>query len=98
VEKYKPQMKIDGFKRAILSTYRSGILFNRRSVYERLGRTGLPILLAWGDHDSVIPLNVGREIAKLLPNARWRVIEEAGHVPHYEVPGVFNPLLVDFLE
>ena len=98
VGNYKPQMKIPGFKRAILSTYRCGLLFDRRAVYERLGRTGLPILLVWGDHDNVIPLNVGREILKLLPKARWRVIEETGHVPHYEVPGVVNPMLIDFLE
>lgn len=98
VENYKPQMTIPGFKRAILSTYRCGILFDRRAVYERLGRANLPILLVWGGHDIVIPLNVGREVFKLLPKARWRVIEETGHVPHYEMPGVVNPLLIDFLE
>ena len=98
VGNYKPQMKIPGFKRAILSTYRCGLLFDRRAVYERLGRAKLPVLLVWGDHDNVIPLNVGREILKLLPKARWRVIEETGHVPNYETPGVVNPLLIDFLE
>jgi pimeloyl-ACP methyl ester carboxylesterase len=98
VEKYKPQMTIPGFRRAILSTYRSGLLFDRRDVYERLGKTHIPILMMWGDHDLVIPMDAGMEMLKLMPKTRWWVIEETGHVPHYEVPGVVNPLLIDFLE
>ncbi len=98
VEDYLPQMKITGFKRAILSTFRSGILFRQRAVYERLGQTDIPILLLWGRHDTTIPLSVGEEVRKLLPNAAWRVIEDCGHVPHYERPEVVNPLLVEFLK
>jgi len=98
VEKYKPQMTIPGFRRAILSTYRSGLLFDRRDVYERLGKTNIPILMMWGDHDLVIPMDAGMEMLQLMPKTRWWVIEETGHVPHYEVPGVVNPLLIDFLE
>ncbi len=98
VADYLPQMEIAGFKRAILSTFRSGILFNQRAVYERLGRTDKPILLMWGRHDATIPLSVGEEVRKLLPKADWRVIEDCGHVPHYERPEVVNPLLVVYLK
>jgi pimeloyl-ACP methyl ester carboxylesterase len=98
VQKYLPQMTVAGFKRAILSTYRSGLLFDHRDVYERLGKCNLPILLVWGRHDRTIPLTTGEEVRRLMPAARWWVIEDAGHVPHYERPDVVNPLLVDFLE
>lgn len=98
VEKYLPQMKITGFKRAILSTFRSGLLFERRAVYERLSALPLPVLLVWGRFDRTIPLATGEGLRRLMPSARWRVIEDAGHVPHYERPDVVNPLLVDFLE
>lgn len=94
---YLPQMKFAGLKRAILSTFRSGILFKQRAVYERLGRSDKPILLLWGRHDTTIPLSVGEEVRKLLRNASWQVIEDCGHVPHYEQPEVVNPLLVEFL-
>ena len=57
VANYLPQMKIAGFKRALLSTLRSGMLYNQRPMYERLGqRAQLPILLLWGIADCVIPL------------------------------------------
>ena len=78
VADYLPQMKIAGFKRAILSTMRSRMLFNQRAVYERLGQTDRAILLLWGDHDLTVPMSVGREMLKLLPRAEWRVIEETG--------------------
>ncbi|NMB56038.1 MAG: alpha/beta hydrolase [Leptolinea sp.] len=98
VADYLPQMRIAGFKRAILSTFRSGILFEQRSVYERQGKTNIPILLLWGRHDRTIPLEVGDKVHALLPHADWRVIEDAGHVPHYERPEVVNPMLVEFLQ
>jgi pimeloyl-ACP methyl ester carboxylesterase len=98
VAKYLPQMKIAGFKRAILSTYRSGLLFEHRDVYDRLGQSGLPILLIWGKHDATIPLSTGEGIRQRLPNADWRLIEDAGHVPHYEAPDAVNPMLIEFLK
>jgi pimeloyl-ACP methyl ester carboxylesterase len=98
VADYLPQMKIAGFKRAILSTMRSRMLFNQRAVYERLGQTDRAILMLWGRFDSTIPLACGEEMSRLMPHANFRVIEDAGHVPHYELPDVVNPLLVRFLK
>jgi pimeloyl-ACP methyl ester carboxylesterase len=98
VANYLPQMKISGFKRALLSTMRSRMLFNQRGVYERLGKTHLPILMLWGRYDLTIPLEIGQKISHLLPQADFRVIEEAGHVPHYERPDVVNPMVIEFLK
>jgi pimeloyl-ACP methyl ester carboxylesterase len=98
VTNYLPQMKIIGFKRAILSTLRTRMLFDSRPVYKRLGQTDQPILMLWGDHDLTIPMSVGLEMLKLLPRADWRTIEETGHVPHYELPDVVNAILVEFLK
>jgi pimeloyl-ACP methyl ester carboxylesterase len=98
VTEYLPQMQIEGFRRAILSTLRSGMLFNNRSVYEKLGQADLPVMLLWGRFDRTIPLSIGEEVHKILPNADWRVIEDAGHVPHYERPELVNDMLVNFLK
>jgi pimeloyl-ACP methyl ester carboxylesterase len=98
IENYLPQMKIGGFKRALLSTMRSRMLFNQRAVYERLGQTGVPILLLWGEYDQTIPLTIGQAISSLLTQADFQVIEDAGHVPHYERPDVVNPMVIRFLK
>jgi pimeloyl-ACP methyl ester carboxylesterase len=98
VGKYLPQMKVNGFKRALLSTMRSRMLFNQRAVYERLGKTNRQILILWGRFDRTIPLEIGQEISRLLPQAAFHVIEDAGHVPHYERPEVVNPMVIEFLK
>ncbi len=97
VSDYLPQMEIAGFKRAVLSTFRSGILWNERAVYEQLGKLDIPVLLVWGEHDQTVPLACGEEILKMLPRAEWWVIDDTGHVPHYEHADVLNPMMVEFL-
>ena len=95
---YEPQMRIFGFKRAILSTLRSGMLYNEEAVYRRLGQKNIPILLLWGKEDRVIPLPIGERCHSVLPHANFQIIDQAGHVPHYELSERINPILTDFLK
>ncbi|MDO8585561.1 MAG: alpha/beta hydrolase [Armatimonadota bacterium] len=39
-----------------------------------------PVLLAHGERDAIVPLAAGEELARVLPNARLRVLADAGHV------------------
>ncbi|MEI5907782.1 alpha/beta hydrolase [Bacillus spongiae] len=45
-----------------------------------------PCLLIWGDHDRVVPLNVGIRLNKDLPNATIVVLEKTGHLVPEEKP------------
>jgi pimeloyl-ACP methyl ester carboxylesterase len=45
-----------------------------------------PTLLVWGMHDRMTPSTIAREWLQALPDARLRVIEDAGHVPMVESP------------
>ena len=65
---------------------------------QRLANISHPTLLLWGEHDRVFPLNVGKQIKDLLPQAEWHVIPEAGHLAQWEQPQVVNPLILSFLE
>ena len=57
-----------------------------------------PTLLLWGNHDRVFPLDVGKQVKNLLPQAEWYIIPEAGHLPQWEQPQVVNSLILSFLE
>ena len=98
VSNYVPQMKLKGFKRAILSTLRSGMLYHQHDVYLRVGQQERSILLLWGKEDQTIPLSTGEQVKETLPRADFRIIDQAGHVPHYELPDLVNPILIDFLK
>ena len=65
---------------------------------QRLGNIAQPTLLLWGDHDRVFPLEVGKRVKTLLPQAEWQVIPGSGHLPQWEQPQVVNPLILSFLK
>jgi 3-oxoadipate enol-lactonase len=51
-----------------------------------LGAIRAPVLVASGAHDFLWPPQVGREVAALIPGARFEIIEDAGHFPHLQAP------------
>jgi len=65
---------------------------------QRIANIPHQTLLLWGDHDRVFPLDVGKQVKNLLPQAEWHIIPEAGHLPQWEQPQVVNPLILSFLE
>jgi pimeloyl-ACP methyl ester carboxylesterase len=56
-----------------------------------------PTLVLWGRRDPVIPLRIGRWIARTIPGARL-VAFDTGHVPHTTVPRAVAEQLVPFAE
>jgi pimeloyl-ACP methyl ester carboxylesterase len=57
-----------------------------------------PTLLIWGRFDPLVPLAHGRQMAELIPDARLRIIPDAGHNAMADRPERFNDLLLSFLE
>ncbi len=58
----------------------------------------LPVLLLWGANDPLVPLSYGQQMLQEIPNARLRVIENAGHIPMWENPEAFHRELFAFLD
>ena len=53
-------------------------------------------LVIWGQHDVVFPLSIGRTLAKEM-DAEFFVVEQAGHAPHMDRPGIVRRKLQSFL-
>lgn len=64
---------------------------------ETLARIAAPTLVIWGEHDTVIPLSVGREIVARIPGARLFVLAGAGHNAMWDRPDAFNREVLTFL-
>jgi 3-oxoadipate enol-lactonase len=58
----------------------------------------VPVLVAYGENDSIAPRALSEEIAAGIPGARLAAIEDAGHVANADNPAAFNALLRDFLK
>ena len=98
IEKYRVQMQYKGFKRAILSSIRNDMLGSYLKSYKRVGRLDMPVQLIWGRNDLTVPFEHSVDLLTAIPQAEFHVIENCGHIPHYEKPVEFNPILLEFLK
>ena len=95
---YVIQMQYQGFRRAILSTVRNGMLGSFMEEYIRVGKAGKSVLLLWGRQDRTVPFHQSLDLRRAIPEAEFHVIEDCGHIPHYERQEEVNPILLSFLK
>ncbi len=55
----------------------------------------VPTLLVWGEHEHLVPVDIGRQYASLIPNARLEIVAGAGHVVDLEQPDELARLIHD---
>jgi pimeloyl-ACP methyl ester carboxylesterase len=63
-----------------------------------LGRIDVPTLVLWGESDRIVSPDYGRAYAGMIANARFELIERAGHHPEIEQPEAFVARVARFLE
>src|SRR5712671_847605 len=61
------------------------------------GAIRVPVLVTSGAHDFLWPSEIGRQVAALIPGARFAVMEDAGHFPHLQAPQSLVRLARGFL-
>lgn len=64
---------------------------------DRAAAIGVPTLVVCGAEDKVTPPALSRELAALIPGARYAEIPGAGHLSNLEQPGAFNRLVGEFV-
>jgi pimeloyl-ACP methyl ester carboxylesterase len=58
----------------------------------------LPVLIAWGTEDRMIPVEHAHRAHELILGSELALFEGAGHFPHCDRPGDFAERLLDFLD
>lgn len=64
---------------------------------DRLPAILAPSLVLVGREERLIPIPASEELARLLPNAQLRILEEGGHGCAAECAGAFNQAVLDFV-
>ena len=88
-------------RRAFVHTARSviDVTGQRVSAVDKLYLAeAVPMLILWGDRDSIIPHRHGVRAHELMPGSRLRIFDGAGHFPHHDAPGAFVSAVTDFVE
>jgi pimeloyl-ACP methyl ester carboxylesterase len=95
-DKFKPQMKYKGFKRAILSTLRNYMNEDKLPVFIKLGELNKKVLLIWGENDKTTLFEGNVRIREVL-DCEFQSIKESGHLPHLEHPEIVHYKIINFL-
>jgi pimeloyl-ACP methyl ester carboxylesterase len=53
---------------------------------QRLGQIDIPVRVLWGTQDAWIPAERAQKLTSLIPGATLRLIDDAGHLMHYDAP------------
>ncbi len=97
-ERFQPQMRYDGFGRAILSSMRHVIPQSSAPDFEKIGKSGLPVLLVWGDADRTIPYAQHADVQRAIPQASLVTMPGLGHLTVVEDPAATDPHIAGFLK
>jgi pimeloyl-ACP methyl ester carboxylesterase len=72
----------------------------RRSFFHRAHQCARlpPLLVLWGDRDTLIPIAHGQEFVRRLRGATFKRFEGCGHYPHNEKPEEFAAAIGEFFD
>jgi pimeloyl-ACP methyl ester carboxylesterase len=96
-DRYRPQTHYRGFGHALLSTRQTTAGMNTDTLYGRVGKTGVPVLLLWGTADKTVPFARNVLVRQAIPNAEFHAIDGAAHLPILERASLADSLIVQFL-
>ncbi|MBQ1001499.1 alpha/beta fold hydrolase [Streptomyces sp. RK62] len=66
-------------------------------IQRRYGDIAIPVLVCWGEEDTWIPVAKGRELAALVPGARFEPLAGAGHLVQEDAPAELVAALLGFI-
>jgi pimeloyl-ACP methyl ester carboxylesterase len=97
IEAYAKPMKTAAGKHAIIHSARQIIPPDVEAISARYATIELPTLILWCDHDRVVPMAIGLKLSREMPNARFGIVSECGHMPQEEQPEDTMLQIRDFL-
>jgi len=65
---------------------------------EQVGRIAVPTLLTAGEAEEREIFEQMEFMSRTIPGAEWHVFPNAAHMPNFEQPEAFNPVLARFLD
>lgn len=66
------------------------------NLWPRLQDVSCPTLVMLGERDTLVPVAVGKELLRALPDSRLEIIPGAGHAPFLSHTKLFVQILKDF--
>jgi len=91
------QKAIMGANRQAIALY-AGHDMTDPTLAERLAAVTVPTLVLWGQSDRIVDPDYGRAYAAAIPGARYRMLDQTGHLPQLETPALALGPIWDFAD
>lgn len=65
---------------------------------DKLRKINHPALIIWGEKDRILPVSHCKKAFEKLPDARLRIIPDAGHAPFIDLPEQFKDIIIHFIK
>lgn len=95
--KFVPILTADLLRSGPVTVLKTGHEVLTTDIRSQLNRITSPTLVIWGEHDTVVPLEIGQYLNQQIPDSDFHVISSAGHNPMWDRPEDFNRLVIPFL-
>ena len=94
---FLPILAYDSLRAGPLTLFKATREIIALDVGDELQRVKHPVLLVWGEHDTLVPPTFGPLLRDALPNARLLLLPHASHITMFDQPHAFNTAVNAFL-
>ncbi len=95
---YPLQMLLDTVKPRPRVWWQSAQEMKISDFRQEIAQIKHPTLIIWGERDLLLPIRLGHELHRALPDARFVTLPQSGHRPMLTQPATFSQIVLDFLQ
>ncbi|MBI3799019.1 MAG: alpha/beta hydrolase [Deltaproteobacteria bacterium] len=94
---YATPLNTPGAQHALTQTAYQLLPIDANKLSDQYKQINFPVLIIWGQHDHIIPLEAAHRLNKDIPNSELVILKESGHMPFEEQPQETLSAMVKFL-
>jgi pimeloyl-ACP methyl ester carboxylesterase len=98
IDNYAYYGSLPGAREAVVQTARQIVPADLDVLVVHYKTISVPVLIIWGKEDEVVPLAVGKNFKRDIPNSEMVILPKCGHMPPEEEPGETTRIVKAFLE
>jgi pimeloyl-ACP methyl ester carboxylesterase len=98
IDTYAYYGSLPGAREALVATARQIVPADIEAFSSQYRTISVPVLIIWGADDEVVPLSVGQNFKRDIPNSELVILPQCGHIPPEEEAQETNRLITQFLK
>lgn len=98
IDTYAYYGSLPGAREAVVETARQIMPDDIETLTARYKTINVPVLIVWGEEDEVVPLAVGKNFKRDIPDSELVILPKCGHIPPEEEAQETNRLITQFLK